>query len=333
MVAGILERWRADAWFQEAVGWIAEAVSSVGAVVTGSPRVVHVRFWSVVLEVSTDHGVMWFKECHPGQGFEPELLAVLADLEPRHFPRPIAVDELTHRMLLPDLGAGRSGGGGGDWSRTLVEMAEVQQRLSLHHGILAAAGLPTLLPDDAPSYVDTLARRLTALPPTHAQHLAGETADQIESRLGHVEDWAGRLAASGVPSTFQHNDASPANTFGPAASAPQWIDVGDAFWSHPFAVLQVPVSMLTGSWPWGPDWRDEHARTIVDPYLAAWGDHACLDSMRELLEPARRLGILQRCESWRRLIVHDGELPDDPSLPNLGEHLLVATGIEAPDRR
>ena len=326
MVAGVLERWRGDAWFQEAAGWIEDAVTSVGAALTGSLRVVHVRFWSVVLEVSTDHGVMWFKECHPGQGFEPELLAVLADLEPQHFPRPVAVDDVAHRVLLPDLGADRSGGGAEDWSRIMGEMAELQQRLALHHGALAAAGLPSLLPDDAVSYVDKLARRLAALPVTHAQHLTGEAATQIESRLGHVGDWSGRLAASGVPSTFQHNDASPSNTFGPAAAAPRWMDVGDAFWSHPFAVLQVPVSMLTGSWPWGPDWRDERARTLVEPYLAAWGGHASPDSLRDLLEPARRLGILQRCESWRRLIDHDGELPDDRSLPILGEHLVVATG-------
>ncbi len=71
MVTGVLERWRGDDWAQEVECWIRDAARSAGSTVTGPPRIEHVRFWSVVLEVPTDRGVLWFKECGPGQKFEP----------------------------------------------------------------------------------------------------------------------------------------------------------------------------------------------------------------------------------------------------------------------
>ncbi len=146
------------------------------------------------------------------------------------------------------------------------------------------------------------------------------------ARLEHVADWSGRLASSAIPPSFQHHDVSPSNTFGPVAGPSRWIDVGDAFWSHPFAALQVPGAMLTDTWPWGPDWNDRRACVLADAYLGPWRDHDDPASLRALLDPARRLAILHRCESWRRLIDLDGELPDHPSMPILRDHLLAATG-------
>lgn len=325
MVAGILRRWESPEWRREVCGWIRDAAAADGRTLTGEPRTVHVRFWSVVLEVPTDQGRLWFKECGSGQGFEPALLATLADLEPEHFARPVAVDAGAGRVLLPDLGTDFRGRGAEEWGVVMASMARLQQRLAAQHDRLAGAGLPAMRASDAPAYVEALAKRLADLPSSHAQHLTQREAGEILVRLDDVAEWSGGLAASDLPSSFQHHDASPSNTFG-SLECPQWIDVGDAFWSHPFAVLQVPIAMLTNSWPWGPDWDGGGARLVADAYLRSWSEYGDPAALRELLEPARRLAILQRCESWRRLIDDDGELPDDRSLPILGEHLLAATG-------
>lgn len=326
MVIELLERWGSAAWRREIDAWIRDGVGSTGAVVTGPPRVVHVRFWSVVLSVPTDRGTVWFKECNPGQGFEPRLLTVLAELEPDHFPRPIAVDESTARVLLPDLGEDRRRTGVDDWTTTMAQLASVQRRLSAHRDRLDDAGLPAMDPHDVVTYVAALVQRLAALPQSHAQHLGRCQAREIDSRLDLVAEWAGRLATSGIPGSFQHHDASPSNTFGAPGATPRWIDVGDAFWTHPFAVLQVPIAMVTNTWPWGPDWDDDRARRMVDAYVAQWRQHGSSQTLRDLLEPARRLAILQRAESWRRLLDLGGDLPDDVSLPILRDHLIAATG-------
>ena len=94
----------------------------------------------------------------------------------------------------------------------------------------------------------------------------------------------------------------------------------------PPSLLQVPGAMLTDTWPWGPDWNDRRACVLADAYLGPWRDHDDPASLRALLDPARRLAILHRCESWRRLTDLDGELPDHPSMPILRDHLLAATG-------
>ena len=93
---------------------------------------------------------------------------------------------------------------------------------------------------------------------------------------------------------------------------------------------QVPIAMTTGTWPWGPDWSDPRAQVIAEGYLQQWRDHADLASLRDLLEPARRMAILHRCESWRRLLDDAGELADDPSHPILRDHLVAATGERRP---
>jgi hypothetical protein len=326
MVAAILERWHGDAWRREAEDWIQDAVRQADARPTGATRLVHVRFWSVVVEVPTDRGALWFKECHPGQGFEPALLAVLAELEPQHFPSPVAIDRGSHRVLLPDLGPDHTHASTRHAQQSLAEMARVQQRLAAHGDRLTAAGLPTMSPTEAPGYVSALARRLHELPASHAQHLTSTDLGLIDSRHGDVVSWSGRLTASGLPMTMQHHDVSPTNSFGESGQPTRWIDVGDAFWTHPFSVLQVPLAMRTGSWPWGPDGRDPLAKSLADAYLDAWTDDGTVTGLRELPEPARRLAVLQRCESWRRLLDDGGSLPDDPTLPSLPEHLVAATG-------
>ncbi|MCK5890884.1 phosphotransferase [Aeromicrobium sp.] len=329
-VEDTLRRWGSPEWRREASTWIQGAAASDGRTLTGQMRTLHMRFWSVVIEVPTDRGRLWFKECAPGQGFEPALLSTLAELEPDHFVRPVAVDARSGRVLLPDLGANLRGRGDEEWGLVVAALARLQQRLSTQHDPLASAGLPAMPAGDAVEYVDVLAQRLANLPSSHAQHLTVEAATRVLSRLDDVAEWSERLAASPIASTFQHNDASPANTFGRPGTEPRWIDVGDAFWSHPFAVLQVPIAMTTGTWPWGPDWSDPRAQVIAEGYLQQWRDHADLASLRDLLEPARRMAILHRCESWRRLLDDAGELADDPSHPILRDHLVAATGERRP---
>ncbi len=148
----------------------------------------------------------------------------------------------------------------------------------------------------------------------------------MRAGLPGVRSWCARLGDGPVPGSFQHDDLNPWNVAaGPAGL--RFFDVGDAFWSHPFAALQVPLAMATRTWPWGPPVDDPLVVRLVDAYLAAWaGDEVTVADLRPLVGPALLLAQAHRGESWRRLLAH---VPADRlgvDTPVLRDHLLrVAT--------
>ncbi len=288
------------------------------------------RFWSVVRRYETTAGAVWAKECNPGQAFEPPVLAELAALAPGCFPRPLAVDTARGRVLLPDAGPVRARDAGdvpeGGLRELLVHHAGVQQRLAGHGDRLRAAGLPSLTPAELPGWVERLVDELSALSPSDVQHLDARDRRRALDGLPGVRAWCARLGDAGVPDTFQHDDLNPRNTAaGPAG--PVCFDVGDAFWSHPFAVVQVPLAMATRSWPAGPPVADPLVTRLLGAYLGAWaGDGLTADDLWPLVRPALLLAQAHRGESWRRLLAHvpSDRLGVEP--PLLRQYLLRVAG-------
>lgn len=323
----LLARWQGRAWQQETDAWVAEALAARGAALLGPGTEVKTRFWSAVRRYPSTLGTVWAKECNPGQAFEGPVLAALAALAPDDFPAPLAVDGSRGRVLLPDAGAVRPRGdrdvAEAELSDLLAHHAGVQQRLAGAGDRLREAGLPSLTTDELPAWVEDLADRLAALPPTDPQHLDRDGRRAVRDGLPAVRGWSEELAGAGLPSTFQHDDLNPWNVArGPRG--PVCFDVGDAFWSHPFAVLHVPLAMATRTWPEGPPADDPYVRRVLAPYLDAWGG----PHLHRLVGPALRLAHAHRCESWRRLLDH---VPADRlgvPTPLLPEHLLrvVAPG-------
>ncbi len=313
---GAATRWRRDdplaAWASpsplraEADAWVRTSLAAQGTQVRGPLRPHRLRFWSAVLTTETDRGRVWFKATNPGQAFEPALLAVLARLVPDDVVVPLAVDAARGWALLPDGGATwrERGAGVDDWAALLAQVAAVQQTLCGAGTDLAAAGLPRLLPEEGAAYVRDLVSTLAALPPADPQHVDAPTARALHAAVPRLEDALALLAATGVPPTLQPNDVSTGNAFAPRGpeGRARLFDLGDAFWSHPFAVLQVPLRFATGAWPGPPAPDDPVAAWLRDAYLAAWsGDLRGVDALRAV-DAADRLASLHRCESWRRLL-------------------------------
>ncbi|WP_199423377.1 hypothetical protein [Actinotalea solisilvae] len=302
----LVAHWSSDGFRDDATAWVRAALDPHGVALRGPLEVHRVRFWSAVLSATTDAGRVWFKATNPGQSFEATLLARLGRLAPDDVVVPLAVDSGRGWLLLPDAGPAVRDRGAvttGDWEALVAHAARLQVALRGHHTELAAAGLPALDAGQAEEHVTALVERLRRLPPGDPQRVAPDEARALLRGLRGVAQGFDELARSGIPSTFQPGDVSVGNAVPRDGGGFRLFDVGDAFWSHPFAALQVPVRMATGSWPGPPAPDDAVAARLGDAVLDAWGIAPGADAAR-LVEAADRLASVQRCESWRRLLAH-----------------------------
>ncbi len=284
------------------------ALADRGVAMTGPGETVKARFWSVVRRYPSTAGTVWSKECNPGQAFEGPLLQVLGSLAPDAFPSPLTVDDARGRFLLPDVGPVHRGERTveGGVVPVLVQVAEVQQRLAASRDALLTAGLPSLTPAKVPDWWAALLEELSVLPPEHPQAVDPDRRRQLHAGTSRVRDWSAALHSSGVADSFQHNDLNPGNVAAAGSGDRlRFFDVGDAFWSHPFAVVQLPLAIGSGTWPWGPDVTDPAVVRALDAYLEPWtAPGVSLRDLRGLVGPALLLAQVHRCESWRRLLAH-----------------------------
>lgn len=294
--------WAGAEWRAEAVAWITSVTSARGLRITGEIAQPRIRFWSTLLTVPTDAGLLWFKENCPGQSFEARLLTVLAELVPDHVVPPLAVEPHRGWLLTPDAGDTLHADDLDTWVRVLTEWADVQRRLADHTDRLRAAGVTAMPPEAAPDYVAAAVDRYAARPPGDPAHLDASTAARMRALFPEVERWADQLAATGLPITLDHNDLHAANAFRPAAGEPhlRFFDFGDAVLAHPFCSLLVPVRVLANELQSAED--DPRIRKVTDAYLEVWSDLAGPAILRAAVPAGIALGALNRGESWRRVL-------------------------------
>lgn len=316
--------------FQDrALEWVRRVLANCGHNVHGGLVEHRIRFWSAVFTVSTDRGTVWLKAANPGQAFEAALLERLDQLVPDYVLAPLAVDASRGWLLLPDDGHTLQSCGdvtADDWEALVVQAARMQVALIPHEAELMGTGLPVLRPDQACEYVVSLVEELVALPPENRQHLDGRRADALLRGLSAVSGSFLDLTASGVPMTLQPNDISSRNTFLTSSGAGRFrlFDFGDAFWSHPFAALQVPTRMATGAWPHPPRTGDPVSARLRHAYLQQWRHVSPGAGLDGLIDAADRLASLHRCESWRRLLAQVDDDGTGSATPELAVWLADA---------
>ena len=133
------------------------------------------------------------------------------------------------------------------------------------------------------------------------------------------------LAVDGIPVTVTCRDAQSGNAVrATAGNQPRRLfDLGDAVWSHPWAVLHasgrgIAGIRLTDPWP-----QELITRRLVDAYAEHWSEISRSDR-RTVLQAAVRLGALHRAESWRRLLAEiDTDMLEAP-VPRIAIWLIQA---------
>jgi hypothetical protein len=303
----LIRYWRSAVFRARAMDWIHEVLGAYGRELPGTLRVHRVRFWSAVFTVQSDSERLWFKAANPGQRFEAPLLARLSQLLPDHVITPLAIDDTRGWLLLPDGGQTLRARGDvtiAEWEALVEQVAQMQAALTQHAADLIQTGLPALPPEQAGEYVAGLVDELAHLPATHPQRIDPDQARALMRGISGLSGCLGELAGSGTPLTLQPNDVSASNAFLPRDDGGPFrlFDFGDAFWSHPFAALQVPTRMVTGSWPLPPPPAHVASARLWRAYLQQWPQTSRRDDLAVLIDAADRLASLHRCESWRRLL-------------------------------
>ncbi|MCV2393140.1 hypothetical protein OEB99_02355 [Actinotalea sp. M2MS4P-6] len=305
----LVAEWSGEAFRAQAAAWIDDALASVRPSVrrTGPLSPHKVRFWAAVFGVPTSGGRLWFKVANPGQAFEGALLAALAELASGSVIAPIAVDVTSDWWLLPDGGPTLADRGVADpWPALVAQAADLQRTTATHRDRFPM--LPRLGTSDATAWARATLADLAALPASDPQHVPPAQADRLAAHLPELEADLALLDDLGLPETVQLNDTNPRNACwsGDPGDRLRYFDVGDAFWSHPFGVLHLPVRLAVGVGLSAPRPTGPAADAVVEAYLSRWPE-VPRERWSDVLRAADRLGAVHRAASWLRLLA-----PVDP---------------------
>lgn len=297
--------WATEAWLEEIDTWVSMVLETYELRRTGPLERGGIDLWSTQVVVHTDHGRLFLKAVNPGQQSEVVLTAAAARLVPDQLVMPLAVEPMRGWMISPDYGETMARIPSTDyrlWERILQDFARLQRGLVPYGDELFDAGLTQLAPAHLPGYIDDQVLLHASLPTDHPLHLPARDADELHGQLEPIHGMCAYLAAGPVPLSLDHNDLHRANVFLPASPDEplRFIDLGDAYWAHPFSSLAVPLRTMSQELDTTP--ADPRIRRAVTAYLHEWGEYGNVDELRHYIEPALRLGKLQAHGTWLRII-------------------------------
>jgi hypothetical protein len=278
---------------EDAEAWIRTHVEPAGDV-----ALVHERPWASVRRVPVDGGVAWFKECMPGQAFEPRLTAALAHRWPDRLPEVLGSCDARGWLLLGDAGEPLGFDAGCEpWLSILPRYAELQRGEAAHAGEHRDGGVPDRRVETFPAlYAAMIARELP---------LPGEDLARLRAFTPRFAELCDELVASGIPATIQHDDLHGANVY-PRDVPPRILDWGDSCISHPFVTMVVTFLHVAEV-----DVVAQNAwfARLRDAYLEPWGRPVDLHATFAL---ALRLGPVAHAFKELRVLdaMPEGDRPE-----------------------
>ena len=297
----MLAPWRQPGWLEEATAWADERIAEAGLTRNG-PIIPRERGWSIVLELPTDGGSVYFKESGRALANDAGITDLLAPLGPDVMLTPIAVDVRRRRMLLP------SGGerlrdrferdpDPGHWERILPAYALLQQAAAPStRELLAAGALDGRLGRQANLLASLLDDPVLREPST-SDPLSDDESRAMRDLVPVLRTRAGELAGIGIGPSIQHDDFHDGNILVDPSGGHRIIDWGDAYIGHPFASLLITLRSAASQFGWseaGPE-----ALRLRDAYLEPWRDRASPGDLRRAVALACWVGALGRALAWR----------------------------------
>jgi hypothetical protein len=276
---------------------MAERLAALGGTSTGPVRTVRVRAWSILRQVPTSTGLVWFKANVPGNGFEAAVVEALAGWAPDFVVPPLAVDPDQGWLLSPDGGptlraAMADRPDPTRWAELLSRYAELQRLVAPHGDRLVGLGLPDLRPGRMPAALADLLADPTVI-------LAAPVRAALVALIPEYDRWCAELAADGLPPAIQHDDLHDDNVFVGGAEL-RFFDWGDACLAHPFGTLLVTLNAAANRFGFDPA-GPELAR-LRDAYLEPWTGLCDQAGLRRSVRLALRVAKVGRAVSWRRAL-------------------------------
>ncbi|MGP5219870.1 hypothetical protein [Arthrobacter rhombi] len=312
--------WSSAKFRDRVTKWVDEKLAARGLLRIGPLEEVKIRFWSAVFRVPMESGTAYFKVANPGQAFEGELLTALGHVSPNRVVVPWEVELSEGWSLLPDGGPTLDWASEHDWLMLISDVAELQRQCGDFGALLGM--VPRYPVVDVAEDVERLVVDLAGRSNDDRHHMDRDVAAQCLRVLLRLQERMMVLAETGVEPTLQPNDVHPGNAVLPArAGEPSRLfDLGDAIWSHPWAVLHVAARGAGGA-DLNDPWPDNSAtRRFVDAYAVHWPEIDPSDRA-EVLDAAEQLGALHRLVPWQRMIAAAGPEGQSELTPRLGDWL------------
>jgi hypothetical protein len=293
--------WTDSAWLASAHLWVEQQMAGLGMSITGPIEQPHVVWWSTVLKVPSDGGVLWFKAVRPNGAFETRLTPYLAALSPEHIAEVLATDPDRGWMLSPDAGV-RLRDMTDDrspidhWVDLLPQYAELQVAAAAHRDELLGLGVPDRSLASILADLGLALNEPESLMIGQTDGLSADDRQALLDGLGEFATLCDSLASYGIPDSIQHDDFHDGNVF-VRANRYVFFDWGDACISHPFHTLVVTLrSVAYGRklQAGGPEMT-----RLRDAYLEPWTGHASRAELVEAAELARQTGTIARAMAWR----------------------------------
>jgi len=300
----------AGRWREDALDWASGVLAELGRPITGPPTVHKRAPWSIVLQLPTDKGPVWFKQNVPTLGPEPALLQLLSERVPGRVPTPLGADPARGWLLLADHGPTLRARARDDdpalWADLVSQWSRTTRTLAGAADELEAIGVPRLGPAQAEQYLRGRIAELADLPSNDPAHLKPADAARLTAALPAVAEAGEQLVALGLPDTVWHNDLHTNNVFDTATGL-VFFDLGDALVGSPLSDLLIPLRFLThargGEFRVGDDaFADAGLALMVEAAIEPWTDLAPAADLRRAVPAALLLGVLGRSESWRRAV-------------------------------
>lgn len=297
------------AWYREVHDWLAGIAGSenLGALVTIAT--VKERPWSVVLRVSFEKAVAYFKASGAGGAHEAALLLHLQRDWSQSIPDLLAVDPARGWMLMADAGAPLR-----EAFDPPGQLAVLRCVLPLY-GELQAGTMGSIDPLLALGLPD---RRLDRLPGLLAELLAeevlgvGRGAEALaelraaaRSLLPAFERCCGDLARSSCSAALDHGDLHPGNVLVHRGQGEnhRFCDWGDSSITHPFVSMGVTLEVVLSQIPESDHGkREEAARQLRDAYLEPWGAYGSRESLRAEFQEALWVAEVVRALDFARML-------------------------------
>ncbi|GAB3529472.1 hypothetical protein [Arthrobacter monumenti] len=319
-MASLVAHWSNTEFRDDATTWVDKSLLARGERRTGPLEEVRVRFWSAVFRVPMNSGQAYFKVANPGQAFEGALLAALGRIAAERVIVPWAIEPQQGWSLLPDGGPTLNWTSERDWLTLISDVAQLQRACTEHTGV------PGLVPHypvaTAADEIERLVADLATRPYDDHQRINHDLAAQCLSGLPRLRKRMMVLERTKLAPTLQPNDVHPGNAVRPLTPGKpcRVFDLGDAVWSHPWAVLHIAGRGIGGvelndPWP-----QNSATRRLVDAYAEHWPeiDHS---ERAEVLDAAEQLGSLHRIAPWQRMIAAVDSSEQTIRLPSLGAWL------------
>jgi aminoglycoside phosphotransferase (APT) family kinase protein len=221
-------------WYDEVEAWVDARLAEQGRRRTGPMEPIGNWWISVVTRVPCDPSPpVWFKAACPHFHAEPALTRLVAQMDPEHAPRLVAVDEDRAWLLAEEMA-------GADEDRDIppglgAAAARVTATLQLrsldHLADIEAAGVPVRDLRTTSHQFEAVLDGSVELDQLSADELAAARAGRREVHAALEE-----LAGLGIPDTLVHGDLHVGN-IAHAGDALVLYDWSDAAVSHPFLDL------------------------------------------------------------------------------------------------